>query len=148
MLCLFWVWNLSGGSTYFIVQRRPMLATSMESSRQALSNDMAEHQLIWKNNQNTHCPRLSFTPETGIAFPKTSVLFLLNTLSSEYGNGRCKQLSKKRTTCERSYANNFPSCCRFYIWPDPETFTGTMATNCATARKILTNTKYACGFSL
>jgi len=49
----------------------------MESSRRDLSNDMAEHKSILKNNQTTLCPRFSVTPKTGIAFPKTGVLFLL-----------------------------------------------------------------------
>ena len=49
----------------------------MESSRRDLSNDMAEHRSILKNNQNTYCPCFSFTPKAGIAFPKTGVLFLL-----------------------------------------------------------------------
>jgi len=30
-----------------------------------------------KNNQNTHYPRFSFISKTGIAFPKTGVLFLV-----------------------------------------------------------------------
>jgi len=49
----------------------------MKSSRRDLSNDMAEHRLIFENNQNTYYPRFSFAPKTGIAFPKTCVLFLL-----------------------------------------------------------------------
>ena len=40
-------------------------ATSMESSRRDLLNDMAEHRSILKNNQNTYYPGFSFTPETG-----------------------------------------------------------------------------------
>jgi len=32
---------------------------------------------ILKNNQNTHYPRVCFIPKTGIALPKTGVLFLL-----------------------------------------------------------------------
>jgi len=53
-------------------------ATSMESSRRDLSNDMAEHGPILKNSQNTYYRRLRFTPKAGhIAFPKTGVLFLL-----------------------------------------------------------------------
>jgi len=38
----------------------------MESSRRDLSNDMAEHKPILKNNQNTHHPRFGFTPKTGV----------------------------------------------------------------------------------
>jgi len=49
----------------------------MESSRRDLSIDMAEHRLILKNNQNTYQPRFGFTPNTGIAFPKTEVSFVL-----------------------------------------------------------------------
>jgi len=39
-------------------------ATSMESSRRDLLNDMAEHHSILKNNQNTY-PLIIFTPKTG-----------------------------------------------------------------------------------
>jgi len=49
----------------------------VKSSRRDLSNDMAEHRPILKNNQNTYYPRFSFTPKTGIAFPKKGVSFLL-----------------------------------------------------------------------
>ena len=49
-------------------------ATSMESSRQDLLNDMAKHRAILKNNQNTYYPRLSFTTKTGIELAKTDVL--------------------------------------------------------------------------
>jgi len=45
--------------------------------RRGLSIDVAEHRSILKNYQNTYNPRFSFTPKTGIAFPKTGVLFLL-----------------------------------------------------------------------
>jgi len=48
----------------------------MESSRRDLSKDMAEHRPILKNNQYTYHPRFGFTPKTGIAFPKTEILFL------------------------------------------------------------------------
>jgi len=51
----------------------------MESSCQDLSNDVAEHRSTLKNNQNTYYTRFGFIPKTGIAFPKTSVLFLLRT---------------------------------------------------------------------
>ena len=47
----------------------------MESSRRDLSNDMAEHKPILKNNQNTYKPRYSFIPKSGIAFPKTGECF-------------------------------------------------------------------------
>ena len=50
-------------------------ATSMESSRRDLFNDMTEHGYTVKNNQNTYHPSFSFTPKTGIAHPKTGVLF-------------------------------------------------------------------------
>jgi len=52
-------------------------ATSVESSRRDLLIDVAEHRSILKNDQNKFYPRFSFTPKTGIAFPKTGVLFLL-----------------------------------------------------------------------
>jgi len=52
-------------------------ATSMESSRQDLLNDMAEQRSILKTNQNTYYPRFSFTPKTCVSFPKTGVSFLL-----------------------------------------------------------------------
>jgi len=51
--------------------------TSMESSRRDLLNDLAEHRFILKNYQNAYYFRFSFTPKTGIAFLKMSVLFLL-----------------------------------------------------------------------
>ena len=47
----------------------------MESSRQDLFNDMAEHSPILKNNQNTCQPRFGFIPKTGIAFPETGFCF-------------------------------------------------------------------------
>jgi len=47
----------------------------MKSSRRDLSNDVAEHTPILKNNQNTYNPHFSFTPSTDIAFPETGVLF-------------------------------------------------------------------------
>ena len=49
-------------------------ATSMESSRRDLLNDTADHESTLKNNKNTFYLRFSFTPITGIAFPKTGVL--------------------------------------------------------------------------
>jgi len=50
----------------------------MESSRRDLLNNMAEHRLILKNNQNTYQPRFDSTPKTGIiVIPKKGVLFLL-----------------------------------------------------------------------
>jgi len=50
----------------------------MESSRRDLSNDMAEQRPILKNNLNTfYYHRFTFTPKTGVAFPKTGVLFTL-----------------------------------------------------------------------
>jgi len=47
----------------------------MESSRRDLLNDMAEHESILKNNQNTCHPRFGFTSKTSIAFPKTGCCF-------------------------------------------------------------------------
>jgi len=52
-----------------VFQQRPL----KESSRRYLFNDMAEHGSILKNNQNTYA-RFSFTPNTGIALPKTGIL--------------------------------------------------------------------------
>jgi len=42
----------------------------MESSRQDLLNDMAEHKPTLKNKQNTYQPRFGFTPKTGILFQR------------------------------------------------------------------------------
>jgi len=53
-------------------------ATSMESSRRDLLNDMAKHTSTLKNNQHTYYPRFSFTPKTGIAFPKAAFDFSVN----------------------------------------------------------------------
>ena len=38
-------------------------ATSMESSRQDLLNDIAENNSFLKNNQNTYHPRFGFIPQ-------------------------------------------------------------------------------------
>ena len=51
-------------------------AISFERSRRELSIDVAEHRSILKEKfQNTYYPRFSFTPKTGIAFPKTRFCF-------------------------------------------------------------------------
>ena len=55
----------------------------MESSRRDLFNDMAQHTSTLKNNQNTYYFRFRFTPKTGIASPKTGVLFLLSYFSAQ-----------------------------------------------------------------
>jgi len=47
----------------------------MESSRRDLLNDMTDHRLILKNDQNTYQPCFGFTPKTGVVFPKTGVRF-------------------------------------------------------------------------
>jgi len=39
-------------------------------------NYLVERTPILKNNQNPYHPRFGFAPKTGIAFPKTGVLFL------------------------------------------------------------------------
>jgi len=52
-------------------------ATSMESSRRDLLNDLAEHRPIMKINQNTYHPRFSFTPKTDKAFPKMGVFYFI-----------------------------------------------------------------------
>jgi len=57
-------------------------ATSMESSPRDLFNDMAEQRPILKNNQNTYYRRFSFTPETSIAFSKTSIVWVFRLGSS------------------------------------------------------------------
>jgi len=44
-------------------------AISFKRSRRELSIDMAEHGSTMKNHQNTHFPRSSFIPKTGIALP-------------------------------------------------------------------------------
>jgi len=49
-------------------------------SRRELIIDGAEHRSILKNNQNTFYLRFSFTPKTGLSFPKTGVLFLLSSV--------------------------------------------------------------------
>jgi len=47
----------------------------METSRQDLLNDVAEHRSIVKNNQNT-LPSFQFhISKTGMAFPETGVCF-------------------------------------------------------------------------
>jgi len=53
-----------------------MFSHIMESTRRDLSNDMAEHRPILKNNQNKHHPhpRFGLTPKTGTA---NEVFFLL-----------------------------------------------------------------------
>ena len=50
---------------------------SFEKSRRELAIDVAEHRSMLKNYHNTKYLCFSFTPKTGIAFPKTDVLFLL-----------------------------------------------------------------------
>ena len=50
---------------------------SFKRSRRELSTDGAEQRSMLKNYQNMYNSHFSFTPETGIAFPETAVLFLL-----------------------------------------------------------------------
>ena len=50
-------------------------AISFKRSQRDLSIDVAEHRSTSTNYQNTHCPRFSFIPKTGIASPKTGVCF-------------------------------------------------------------------------
>jgi len=52
-------------------------AIPFKRSWRELYIDVAEHMSIFKNNQNTHYPRFSYIPKTGIAFPKTGFSFLL-----------------------------------------------------------------------
>jgi len=65
--CVFWLFLKIGLCS----------ATSFKSSRQECSIDMAEHRSILKNNQNTYCPRCSFTLKTGTELPEKGVLILL-----------------------------------------------------------------------
>ena len=111
-------------------------ATSMESSRRDLFNNMAEHRPIFKNNQNTHCSlifqdgamfshingKLSPRPfewygylgkqpnyvplpfwfhPTGIALPKTGVLFLQG--------GAFPRLDSRKCLNALIYRNKAPS---------------------------------------
>jgi len=49
--------------------------TSIGSSRRGLLSYVPEHRSILKYNQNTYyTPRFSFSPKTGIVFPKTVLL--------------------------------------------------------------------------
>jgi len=48
-------------------------AISFTRSRRELSIDVVERRSMLKRYQNTHYPRFSFMPTTGIAFPKTGV---------------------------------------------------------------------------
>jgi len=52
-------------------------AISFKRSQRELSIDVAELRPVLKNYQYTHYPRFSFTLKTGIAHPKTGVLFSL-----------------------------------------------------------------------
>jgi len=58
-----------------IFQNRLCSATSPESLRGDLSNDVAEHRRFLKNSQNTYCPRFNLTPKTGLTFPKTCFFY-------------------------------------------------------------------------
>ena len=61
-----------------IFRDRPISsATSTESSRRPLLNDMAEHRSILKNNQITYYPRYIFKPKKRRELPKHGVSFLL-----------------------------------------------------------------------
>ena len=48
-------------------------ATSMESSRRDLANDMAEHNPILKSNIKTYCPRFSSALKTGTIIDRKNV---------------------------------------------------------------------------
>ena len=52
-------------------------ALPLKRSRRALSNDVAEHRSMLKDQQVTHYLRFGFMPKPGIAFPKTGILLLL-----------------------------------------------------------------------
>ena len=71
----------------------------MESSLRDLSNDMAEHRPVLKNNQNTYYHRFSFTPKTGVAFPQTGVfLFTVSWNAIKFGG----KLWKSHKNCEKT----------------------------------------------
>jgi len=67
-------------------------ATSKESSRRALLNDVAEHKSTLKNNRNTHYPGFNFTPKTGVELSEMAVLFLL--CMTSFSGGPFKEASK------------------------------------------------------
>jgi len=50
-------------------------AISFKRSWRERSIDVAEHRTVSKSYRNTHYPRFSFIPKTGIAFPKTGWCF-------------------------------------------------------------------------
>jgi len=77
ILYLFWARETKTGQFAFWLLFKIGLcsATSMESSRRHLLNDVAELRSMLKNNENTFYPRFSVTRKTGVAFPKTGVLF-------------------------------------------------------------------------
>ena len=54
-------------------------ATSMESSRRDLLNNVAKNRHILKNDQNTNYTRFSFILKTGIELHTTDVSFILST---------------------------------------------------------------------
>ena len=56
----------------------------MESSRRDLSNDMAEHGPILKNNLNAYNPRFGLTQNTGMASPKTGDSFLQSYMAKSH----------------------------------------------------------------
>jgi len=67
-------WNVREQYVFWLFFKKGLCsATSFERSRWELSIDVAEHRSILKNNHKTYNPRFSFTPKTGIAFPKTGV---------------------------------------------------------------------------
>jgi len=72
----------------------------MESSRQDLSNDMAERRSTLKNNENTFHPRFSFTLKTCLAFPETGFMFLLGERGEE-GATRGSSSSLRSTTISK-----------------------------------------------
>ena len=80
---LFWVWNHNGVGTWLIFKIGLCSAISFKRSRRELAIDVTAHWSKLKNYQNTHYPRCSFIPKTGVAFPKTGVLFWLCGLSDK-----------------------------------------------------------------
>jgi len=53
----------------------------MESSRRDLSHDVAEQRPILKNDQNMYHLLFGFTLKTGVAFPKTDILYFCDCTS-------------------------------------------------------------------
>jgi len=78
--CVFWLFFRIGILRVLVIfQNRHIMcsAISFKRSRRELSIDVAEPRSTLKTYPNTHYPRFNFITKTGIAFPKTRVLFIL-----------------------------------------------------------------------